>query len=83
LSSAAKDQAAQDYERVEMNITSAARTVSPRQSQPADKRGLQTIGLLLAVATLIVLGAIGLTVHRQLGIAAVLADVPQHGTIGA
>jgi len=35
------------------------------------------------VATLIVLGAIGLTVHHQLGIAAVLTDVPQHGTIGA
>ena len=64
-------------------MASAAHTISPRQSRPADKRGLQTIGLLLAVATLIVLGAIGLTVHHQLGIAADLTDVPQHRTISA
>ena len=58
------------------------RTISPRQSGPtADKRSLQTIGLLFAVATLIVIGAAGFTVRYQLGISADVierAGVPQH-----
>jgi hypothetical protein len=81
LSSAAKDHGS--VQSLEMNMALAAHTISPRQSQAADKRGLQTIGLLLALATVIVLGAIGLTVHHQLGIGAVAIDVPQHGTINA
>ncbi len=48
-----------------MNL--AAQTISPRPSRQADQRSLQTIGLLFAIATLIVLGAAGLAIRSQLG----------------
>ena len=63
-----------------MDLTVA--TMSPEQSQPTvDKRGLQAIGLVFVLATLIVIGAAGFTVRYQLGISADVierAGVPQH-----
>jgi hypothetical protein len=54
-----------------MNMDLTVRTISTQQSRPtADKRGLQTIGLLFALATLIVIGAAGFTVQYQLGTSA-------------
>jgi len=48
-------------------MNSAAQAISDRPSRPADKRGLQTIGLLFVIATLIVIGAAGLAIRSQLG----------------
>ncbi len=50
---------------------------TPRDEQsrpPADKRALQKIGLLFGIATLIVIGAAGVTIRLQLATPAVLVE---------
>ena len=68
----------------EMNMDLTVGTMSPEQSQPTvDKRGLQAIGLMFVLATLIVIGAAGLSVQSQLDISADYIDragVSQHST---
>ena len=68
----------------EMNMDLTVGTMSPEQSQPTvDKRGLQAIGLMFVLATLIVIGAAGLSVRSQLDISADHIDragVSQHST---